>query len=101
MWEKLPHVNAEDVEEERRIAYVGVTRGRYRPIQAVGHGAAEVRLRPKHAARCGIPDPMLLGRQACCSWPALWDGLNNLELSDEENTYKETLRCTIPVYAPC
>jgi superfamily I DNA/RNA helicase len=47
MWEKLPHVNAEDVEEERRIAYVGVTRGKYRPIQAVGHGAAEVRHRPK------------------------------------------------------
>jgi ATP-dependent DNA helicase UvrD/PcrA len=26
----LPHVNAEDVEEERRIAYVGVTRAKYR-----------------------------------------------------------------------
>ena len=26
----LPHVNADDVEEERRIAYVGVTRARYR-----------------------------------------------------------------------
>jgi DNA helicase-2/ATP-dependent DNA helicase PcrA len=26
----LPHVNAEDIEEERRIAYVGVTRAKYR-----------------------------------------------------------------------
>jgi DNA helicase II / ATP-dependent DNA helicase PcrA len=26
----LPHVNAEDVEEERRIAYVGITRAKYR-----------------------------------------------------------------------
>jgi ATP-dependent DNA helicase UvrD/PcrA len=26
----LPHVNAEDVEEERRVAYVGVTRAKYR-----------------------------------------------------------------------